>query len=250
MTTSTSPSTEGAELVRLLLVEDEHHLAIGLKLNFELEGYAVDVAETGREASRLMVSHGPYALIILDVMLPDMDGFSLCRHLRAAGDFTPVIMLTARSSPTDRVRGLESGADDYLPKPFELDELMARVSSLLRRRAWEKRVDNAKRELTRLVLGEATVDFATHEVVVAGQPVRMTRLELDLLHFFVTNPERVLGRQELLESVWQLRNYPNTRTVDNFVLRLRRIFEPDPARPRFFVSVRGSGYRFVPESRD
>jgi DNA-binding response OmpR family regulator len=236
---------DDAPTPRILLVEDEEHLAAGLKLNFELEGYAVDSAATVREAARLLLRAEAYAAIILDVMLPDLDGFTLCQRLRDAGNYTPVIMLTARSHPEDRVKGLEAGADDYLVKPFVLDELLARVRSLIRRAQWDKaRADSGAQE-DLLAFGEAEVNFATCEATMAGVPVHLTRLELDLLRYFSKNPGRVLSRKELLEHVWHLRNYPNTRTVDNFVARLRKHFEPQPRRPVYVLSVRGAGYRFV-----
>jgi len=229
----------------VLVVEDEAHLARGLRLNLDLEGYRVDVAASAREAREVLSSQGQVDLIILDVMLPDVDGFELCRNLRAAGDYTPVVMLTAKSDPEDRVAGLEAGADDYLVKPFELDELLARVRSSLRRRDWERALqDDPGPEI--LEFGQVRVDFASHEVTVAGTSIRMTRLELELLRFFAANPGRVLSRNELLAQVWKLQNYPNTRTVDNFIVRLRRYFEPDPQRPIYFRSVRGAGYQFHP----
>ena len=231
---------------RLLVVEDEAHLAAGLKLNLELEGYSVEVAGNARDAGERLLRHQGYAAIVLDVMLPDLDGFELCRRIRDAGNFVPVIMLTARSSAEDRVAGLEAGADDYLVKPFELGELLARVRSVLRRRAWENG-GARRREAALLEFGKAKVDFDSHEVLVDGEAVKLTQLELDLLRYFSQHPGRVLSRDELLEKVWGLRNYPNTRTVDNFLSRLRRRFEVDPQRPRHFVSVRGAGYRFVPQ---
>ncbi|MCX4246075.1 response regulator transcription factor [Paraliomyxa miuraensis] len=228
---------------RLLIVEDEEHLAAGLKLNFELEGYVVDVARSGREAASLMIQPEHYDAIILDVMLPDMSGFILCQKLRDAGNRTPVLMLTARGAVEDRVEGLNVGADDYVTKPFELQELLARVRSLLRRRSWEQHQDQ---ELSVLHLGDATIDFDTHRVEIAGEQRQLTKLELDLLRYFAENPGRVLDREELQEKVWKLQNYPNRRMVDNFIMRLRRHFEPEPKRPRYFVSVRGAGYKFVP----
>ena len=237
---STAPSS------RLLIVEDERHLAAGLKLNFEFEGFEVDLAGTSREAAALLARTAPYAAIVLDVSLPDTDGFTFCRRLRRAGNYTPVIMLTARNLAEDRVEGLEAGADDYFTKPFELDELIARVRSLLRRRAWEAARTTAPTSAS-MRFGDATVDFERHEVTVGDQALRLTHLELDLLAYFAANPSRVISREELLEEVWKLRNYPNTRTVDNFVLRLRRHFEPDPANPIYFLSIRGAGYKFVAE---
>ena len=235
-----------AEERRVLVVEDEAHLAAGLKLNLEFEGYAVDIAASARQAAACLTRPGGYDVIILDVMLPDSDGFTICRQLRESRDFTPVLMLTARNQPHDRVLGLESGADDYLSKPFELDELIARVRSLLRRRSWERR--STEEVSSHYRFGEAQVDFDRHEVRVRGQEVILTALELELLRYFAQNPERVLSRAELLENVWKLHNYPNTRTVDNFVMRLRRHFELDPASPVHFHSVRGAGYKFVPDA--
>ncbi len=237
---------ENEKALQVLVVEDETHLAAGLKLNLELEGFTVDVSETARHAAQLLARPRAYAAIVLDVMLPDLDGFDLCKRLRDAGNYTPVIMLTARRSPEDRVRGLEVGADDYLVKPFELSELLARIRSLLRRRQWEDAGSQRSISSATLRFGTAQVDFDSHEVTVGGKPLRMTHLELELLRYFADRPDRVLSRDELLENVWNLRNYPNTRTVDNFVLRLRKYFEPDPSRPVHFLSVRGAGYRFCP----
>jgi DNA-binding response OmpR family regulator len=234
------------EAPRLLVVEDEQHLAAGLKMNFEMEGYAVDVARSAREAAHALLRPEGYAALVLDVMLPDLDGFELCRRLRDAGTHVPVIMLTARSGAEDRVRGLEAGADDYLGKPFELSELLARVRSLLRRQRWLRSPAEA-RPAHDLRFGRAHVDFDTHRVTVGAQEVKLTRLELDLLRYFAENAGRVIDRGELLENVWKLRHHPNTRTVDNFVARLRKHFEADPAQPQFFHSVRGAGYRFTPQ---
>ena len=233
---------------RILVVEDEAHLAAGLKLNLDLDGYDADVARTAREAGQRLVAREAYDAIILDVMLPDLDGFELCRRLRDAGNFVPVIMLTARSSPDDRVLGLEAGADDYMVKPFVLGELLARVRSLLRRRRWE-RGELPGRAGHALVFGDARVDFDTHEATVNGAVERLTQLEVDLLRYFAANAGRVVTREELLEKVWKLRHYARSRTVDNFIARLRRRFEPPGAEPIYFVSVRGAGYRFVPDGR-
>jgi DNA-binding response OmpR family regulator len=230
---------------RLLVVEDEAHLAAGLKLNLDLEGYIVDVARDAAEARRCMTEVERYDVVVLDVMLPDVDGFELCRRLREGGNFVPVIMLTARSAPEDRVRGLESGADDYLLKPFALGELLARVRSLLRRREWER--DGTRgRTSSVLTFGRARVDFDTHSVFVDGASAKLTQLELDLVRYFAANAGRVVSRDELMEKVWKLKNYPTTRTVDNFIVRLRKHFERDPQAPVHFVSVRGAGYRFDP----
>ncbi len=232
------------EAQRLLIVEDEDHLAAGLKLNLELEGYDVDVASNAKEAGQRLLDPSGYDAIVLDVMLPDVNGFDLCTKFREAGNFVPVIMLTARSSPDDRVRGLEAGADDYMVKPFELGELLARVRSVLRRRRWEQDAGTPVKAAS-LKFGETEINFDTHEVRTGGEPVQLTQLELDLLRYFAENAGRVLSRTELLERVWKLRNYSNTRTVDNFISRLRRRFETDPSDPHHFLSVRGAGYKFI-----
>ncbi|MEY2855163.1 MAG: hypothetical protein RL030_2295 [Pseudomonadota bacterium] len=239
---------EGPDALRatVLVVEDEAHLAAGLKLNLELDGYRVVIARSIREATARLVESAPIHLILLDVMLPDGDGYNFCRQLREAGQYVPVIMLTARSAAEERVRGLDSGADDYMPKPFELPELLARVRSALRRSGW--RQSDAPSETARgtLRFGSAEINFDTHEVSAFGKPVRLTQLELDLVHYFSLHPGRVLSREELLERVWKLRNAPTTRSVDNFIVRLRKYFEPHPDQPVHFLAHRGAGYRFVP----
>ncbi|MBI5507708.1 MAG: response regulator transcription factor [Deltaproteobacteria bacterium] len=232
---------------KVLVVEDEAHLAAGLKLNFELEGFEVLVAGTVRDASRLLLQPGGFAVIVLDVMLPDADGVSFCRKIREAGDFTPVIMLTVKSSAEDRVLGLESGADDYVGKPFEFGELLARVQSVRRRQRWDQDHQGNGVASHRLELGHSVVDFDTHEVWVDGELTSLTRLEIDLLRYFAANPARVISRAELLEQVWRFENAPDSRSVDNFIGRLRKHFEDDPAKPAYFVSVRGVGYQFFPD---
>ncbi|KIG15921.1 Two-component response regulator [Enhygromyxa salina] len=242
------PSKPMAEPTRLLVVEDDRNLATGLKLNFELEGYTVDLVHSIRDAGAHLIESGKYAALILDVMLPDNDdgGFVLCRKLRDAGDFTPVLMLTARDRTADRVRGLEAGADDYLVKPFELDELLARVRSLLRRRDWEQQQSGETAQKMRI--GAVEIDFAARSASRGDEEIKLTALEYDLLRYFADNPGRVLDRQELQEKVWKLDNYPNSRMVDNFILRLRKHLEPDPKEPRYFVSIRGAGYKFMPDA--
>ena len=229
----------------ILVVEDEAHLAAGLKLNLELEGFKVDVAGSVAEAGSLLVRDSPYSVILLDVMLPDMNGMDFCRHLRNSGNFTPVVMLTALATPEERVKGLEAGADDYLPKPFELKELMARMRAQLRRQTWSGQ--SQERVSPVLSFGDAEVNFKTHRAVFAGRPVSLTRLEIDLLRYFSDHRGRVLSRDELLKEVWGLTGDVRSRTVDNFVLRLRKLFEHDPAQPRYILSVRGAGYVFQAE---
>lgn len=247
---NTPVAKEGGERSRatVLVVEDEANIASGLKLNLELDGYRVVLARSLREAAAQLLEAAPIDLILLDVMLPDGESYGFCRQLRDSGQYLPVIMLTARSAAEERVRGLDSGADDYMPKPFVLSELLARVRSALRRYGWRQQDAQAAEESSRgtLRFGSAEIDFDTHTAVAAGKPVRMTQLELDLLHYFAQNPGRVLSRDELLERVWKLRNAPNTRSVDNFIARLRRYFEPLPDKPVYFVSHRGAGYKFLP----
>jgi two-component system alkaline phosphatase synthesis response regulator PhoP len=239
----------GALRATVLVVEDEVNLAAGLKLNLELDGYRVVIARSVREAGAQLVQAAPIDLILLDVMLPDGDGYSFCKQLRDAGQYMPVIMLTARSAAEDRVRGLDSGADDYMPKPFVLSELLARVRSALRRIGWRQADTPTDATLGTLRFGEAVIDFDTHEATAFGKPVRLTQLELDLIQYFAQHPGRVLSREELLERVWKLRNAPNTRSVDNFIVRMRKYFEREPDKPAHFVSHRGTGYRFVPDGR-
>lgn len=243
------PEGNAADALRatVLVVEDEAHLAAGLRLNLELDGYHVVTARSLREAGAALLQPGSIDLILLDVNLPDGDGYSFCRQLRDSGQYMPVIMLTARSAAEERVRGLDSGADDYMPKPFDLTELLARVRSALRRSGWRQQDVPAESARGVLQFGEARIDFDTHEATMAGKPVRLTQLELDLVQYFAQHPGRVLSREELLERVWNLRNAPNTRSVDNFIARLRKCFEPLPDKPVFFLSHRGAGYRFVPD---
>lgn len=230
----------------VLVVEDEAHLAAGLRLNLELDGYRVTTARSVRDASAALLQAAP-DLILLDVNLPDGNGYDFCKQLRDAGQYMPVIMLTARSAAEERVRGLDAGADDYMPKPFELAELLARVRSSLRRSGWQQSDGLAAPAAGTLRFGEASINFDTHEATMAGAPVRLTQLELDLVQYFARHPGRVLSREELLEQVWNLRNAPNTRSVDNFIVRLRKYFEPLPDKPAYFLSHRGAGYRFLPD---
>lgn len=234
-----------ASRATVLVVEDEAHLAAGLKLNLELDGYRVALARSLREAAAQLVQAAPIDLILLDVMLPDGESYAFCKQLRDAGQYMPVIMLTARSAAEERVRGLDSGADDYMPKPFELAELLARVRSALRRSGWRQDTPGEEARGT-LKFGIAQINFDTHEATAAGKAVRLTQLELDLLYYFAQNPGRVLSREELLEHVWKLRNAPNTRSVDNFIARLRKYFEPLPDKPVHILSHRGAGYKFIP----
>ena len=231
--------------LRVLVVEDEESLSRGIRFNLELEGFEVAVEADGARALERLAAPGVAApdLLILDVMLPGLDGFSVARSLRERGDRTPILMLTARGLPEDVVQGLEAGADDYLPKPFDLTVFLARVRSLLRRREW---ASGGPATATLVRIGAAVVDFAAFEVRVAGQTQRLTLLEAALLKLLWEQAGRVVGRGEILEKVWNLHPDTETRAVDNFIVRLRRYLQDDPRAPRHLVTVRGAGWRLDP----
>ena len=229
---------------RLLLVEDEEHLGFTLQFNLMEEGYHVDWAKTLQQA-REHITHS-YDLLLLDVMLPDGSGFDWCKELREQDSHVPILFLTAKGSPEDIVAGLELGADDYVTKPFALNELLARIKAMLRRTTWQTDPNLEEDEIKTFAFDNHHINFETHEVVAHGKSVELTHLELRLLRFFVKHPNTVISREALLEHVWEVNASNYTRTVDNFLVRLRRIFEKDPAHPQHFITVRGAGYRFVP----
>jgi two-component system, OmpR family, alkaline phosphatase synthesis response regulator PhoP len=239
----------------ILVVEDEEHLAFGIKFNLEAEGHAVSVVGDGQAAlERLAATADPAVdLIVLDIMLPGMSGYAVCEAIRGAGNNLPVVMLTARTLVEDRIRGFDAGTDVYLQKPFDLEELLSVVRNLLARRSRNERPAAASNggappaEAT-YRFGLAAVNFDTWEVTVRGEPVRLTSLEMKLLKYLVEHEGKVLSRKELLENVWGLTRAPATRTVDTFMLALRKYFEADPSKPVHFLSVRGTGYRFVRDS--
>ncbi len=227
---------------RLLLVEDEESLRSSLRLNFELEGYDVNTAVRGSEALD-RIRGARYDGIVLDVMLPDVDGFTICETIRLEGDRTPVLFLTARTLPADRIRGLRSG-EDYLAKPFELEELLLRVAKLVARgeEATAPTVGPVRR-----TFGTNTVDFGTYEVTgQRGMSKRLTQREILLLKLLMERENQVVSREEILQKVWGYDVFPTTRTIDNFIVSFRKYFEPDPQEPRYFRSVRGVGYTFIP----
>jgi DNA-binding response OmpR family regulator len=234
---------------RVLIVEDEEHLAAGLRFNLEAEGYVVETVGDGEAALELLLGGAGFDVVVLDVMLPGKDGFEVAKELRASGQYVPVLMLTARGRPEDVLRGFEAGTDDYLPKPFELAILLARLHGLLRRREWhsrgQRRQTNAETEV--YSFGGKTIDFGALELEARGRVVRLTLMEAELLRYLVRNAGRAVSRREILEDVWNLREDTDTRAIDNFIVRLRRYVEDDPSNPRHLLTVRGVGYRFVPE---
>jgi len=260
----------------VLIVEDERHLADGLRFNLEAEGYAVETVADGETAlSKLTDAEALFDVVLLDVMLPGMDGFEVAAELRRANQFVPVLMLTARGRPEDVLRGFEAGADDYLPKPFELSILLARLSGLLRRRAWLHQdreqataaasharalepgaaanmpADDATRRATEELFefDGKTIDFEALELRVRERTVRLTLMEADLLRYLVRHAGRVVSRKSMLEEVWNLREDTDTRAIDNFIVRLRKYIEEEPAKPRHLLTVRGVGYRFIPNPK-
>ncbi len=251
---------------RVLVVEDEAHLANGLRFNLEAEGHSVVVAGDGETAlERLLVNKEEFDAVVLDIMLPGKDGFAVATELRTGLNYVPVLMLTARGRPQDVLKGFASGADDYLPKPFELPILLARLQGLLRRSQWMRAQDGGSRSGARsqkqteaTAVGDyevfsfagKTIDFGTLELRTNGSTIHLTVMEADLLRHLIRNNGKVVPRKSILEDVWGLREDTDTRAIDNFVVRLRRYIEPDPAKPRHLLTVRGIGYRFIAEPDD
>src|SRR5262245_5901927 len=234
----------------VLIVEDEQHLADGLKFNLEAEGYEVETVGDGQTAIDLLTRNPRrYDAVALDVMLPGKDGFEVARELRDAGQYVPILMLTARSRPEDVLRGFEAGADDYVSKPFELAILLARLRGLLRRRDWLRLSKTAAQSPVVEVFDFSgkTIDFSKLELSAGGRTVQLTLMEAELLRYLVNHEGQAVSRQKLLEDVWGLREDTDTRAIDNFIVRLRRYIEDDPSNPNHLLTVRGVGYRFVAE---
>jgi DNA-binding response OmpR family regulator len=225
---------------RILVIEDEPQMLLGLRDNLELEGYEVATAADGDEGLQKAASFQP-DLVILDVMLPRKNGFDVCRELRAKGTATPVVMLTARSQETDKVLGLELGADDYVTKPFSITELLARVRAVLRRTS--SRPTEAAADTYRI--GDLEIDFRIHQARRGKQRVEFTAREFELLRYFVTHIGQVVTREQILNEVWGYEEFPTTRTIDNFVAKLRQKIERAPHAPEHILTIHGSGYKFV-----
>jgi two-component system alkaline phosphatase synthesis response regulator PhoP len=240
---------------RVLVVEDEAHLAQGLQFNLQAEGYSAEVVGDGEAATdRLLDKKEAFDVVVLDIMLPGKDGFSVVSELRAARNYVPVLMLTARSRPEDVLKGFAAGADDYLPKPFDLSILLARLQGLLRRSQWMRGAHANNPEASQAAdpadfgtfsFNGKTIDFGTLELRTAGNVIHLTLMESQLLRHLVQNDGRVVSRKQILEEVWGLHEDTDTRAIDNFMVRLRRYIEDDPAEPRHLLTVRGVGYRFL-----
>jgi len=231
----------------ILVVEDESHIAQGLRFNLEAEGHSVEIAEDGEDAlNRMLVKNQLFDLVLLDVMLPDKDGFTVARELRQRQNFAPILMLTARGRPEDVLKGFESGADDYLAKPFNLDILIARIGGLLRRTNWLQTVNGATLPPSdEFSFAGKTVDFQKLQLHNGKQVYQLTLMETELLRYLIRNGGRPVSRKEILEQVWDLKEDTDTRAIDNFIVRLRRYIETDPTKPKHLITVRGLGYQFV-----
>ncbi len=249
---------------RVLIVEDEEHIATGLQFNLQAEGHSAQIAGDGETALDLLLSRREeFDAMVLDIMLPGKDGFAVAADLRAASNFIPILMLTARGRPEDVLKGFASGADDYIAKPFELPILLARLQGLLRRREWMRQSatpepaaqpldraqdrSNSNHEFGVFSFNGRTIDFGNLELRAKGETIQLTVMEAELLRHLVRNRGRVVSRKSILEEVWGLREDTDTRAIDNFIVRLRRYLEDDPARPEHLLTVRGVGYRFEAE---
>lgn len=242
---------------RVLVIEDESHLAEGLRFNLEAEGHSVEVEGEGEAALERLVRRGQaFDAVVLDVMLPGKDGFVVAAELRRARNYVPILMLTARGRPEDVLQGFAAGADDYLPKPFELPIFLARLRGLLRRSEWQRKgaADSGERGEEPETAGGAedilsfdgiTVDFGALELRSGGGTIRLTLMESKLLRHLIRNSGRNVSRRSILQDVWGLSEETDTRAIDNFIVRLRRYIEKNPAKPRHLLTVRGVGYRFV-----
>jgi DNA-binding response OmpR family regulator len=252
-------------MTRILIVEDETHLAEGLRFNLEAEGHSVHISGRGDEALALLLKKdSDFEALVLDVMLPGKDGFTVARELREAKNYIPLLMLTARGRPEDVLQGFEAGADDYLPKPFNLAILLARLESLLRRKNWHQSSDAASANasaparinqsgaaassqpaLDKFTFEGKTFDFQTLQLKVGKQTFQLTLMEAELLRYLIRNTGKPVSRKSILQDVWNLHEDTDTRAIDNFIVRLRRYIERDPTKPRHLLTVRGLGYQFV-----
>lgn len=234
--------------MKILVVEDERHLAEGLRFNLEADGFAVETVYDG-EAALQIIEATEFDAIVLDVMLPKINGFAVARRLRAAENFTPILMLTALGKPEDVLLGFEAGADDYLPKPFELSIFTARLNGLLRRRKWFARENGAAKNQSNSLqifgVNGKTIDFDNLELQSGEETIKLTLMEAKLLRYLIENEGKAVSRKTILEEVWDLREDTDTRAIDNFIVRLRRYLEDEPNSPKILQTVRGVGYKFI-----
>jgi two-component system OmpR family response regulator len=229
----------------ILVVDDERHLAVGIKFNLEAEGYQVTVAANGPAALEIASNESnPVDLIVLDLMLPGMSGYEVCEQLRESGKHMPVLMLSARTLSEDRSRGFDAGANQYMVKPFELQELISRIKNLL----GQTNHNGPGKELDVYKFANAKINFKTYEVTVGDKPVRLTQLQIKALKYFAQNEGEVISRHQLLEDVWDLPGHVSTRAPDQILRQLRKTFEPNPSKPIHFLTIRDAGYRFVKQS--
>jgi DNA-binding response OmpR family regulator len=239
---------------RILIVEDEAHLAEGLRFNLEAEGHSVEITGKGEEALDLLLNKKKdFEALVLDVMLPGKDGFTVARELREAQNYIPLLMLTARGRSEDVLKGFESGADDYLAKPFNLAILLARLESLLRRKKWQQKPGSrsnpaapAKESTDSFTFDKKVFDFQTLQLHCGKQTFQLTLMESELLRYLIRSAGRPVSRKSILHDVWNLHEDTDTRAIDNFIVRLRRYIESEPSKPRHLITVRGLGYQFVP----
>ena len=230
--------------MKILIVEDEQHLADGLRFNLEAEGFEAEVAEDG-EAAVERLAAAKFDAVVLDVMMPGIDGFEVARTMRARGDYTPVLMLTARGRPEDVLQGFEAGTDDYLPKPFDLEIFLARLKGLLRRRQWLETETRSKDIASVVTVNGRTIDLENLELRNGDELIHITLMEAKLLRYLIEHQGRAVSRKVILEEVWDLQEDTDTRAIDNFIVRLRRHLEDEPNNPKIVQTVRGIGYKFV-----
>jgi DNA-binding response OmpR family regulator len=230
--------------MKILIAEDEAHLAEGLRFNLEAEGFAAEVAPDGQAALDALKG-GEFDAVVLDVMMPRVDGFEVARRMRSNGDYTPVLMLTALGRPEDVLKGFEAGTDDYLAKPFDLNIFIARVRALIRRGTWQRAESRPAAVQGIYTVNGRTIDLDELEIRRGGDVIRLTLMEARLLRYLFDQAGRTVSRKHILSDVWQLAEDTDTRAIDNFIVRLRRHLEDDPANPRILHTVRGVGYRFV-----
>ena len=234
---------------RILIVEDEKHIAEGLKFNLEAEGFTTEIVGDGKIALDLLLAEqtGRFDAVVLDVMLPKVNGFEVARKLREAENFTPILMLTARNRPEDVLQGFEAGTDDYLPKPFELNIFLARLKGLLRRQKWSNSNSSPAAGIDKFEIGGKTIDFTNLQLKTGTETIKLTLMESKLLKHFIENRGTAVSRKEILEEVWGLNEDTDTRAIDNFIVRLRKYLEINPSDPKILQTVRGVGYRFTSE---